>query len=75
VTDSPFSADEINAHVDRVMAKDGNTFDVGFDTADARPALTFEAQGELKRMTWAAWARTQFSKVSTAVGAKVGFRW
>lgn len=76
MTDAPFSSESINAAVDQAIAKDGNTFDVGVDAAPGeRPSFTIEAQGEHERLTWAAWAKTKFTKATTAIGAKMGFRW
>lgn len=74
-SNSVFSPDAINAAVDHAMAKDGNTFDVGVTADQDGPNFTLEAQGEHKQLTWGAWARTNFTKAKTAVGAKLGFRW
>lgn len=74
--DSPFSSKAINDAVSKVDAEPGNSLNVGVESeAGQRPSLTVEAQGEHDNLTWAAWAKTQLSKATTAIGAKIGFKW
>lgn len=76
MSDSPFSADSVNRAVAEVEARQGNSVDVGVEAMPGgRPSLTLEAQGSEGRMSWAAWAKTQLTKASTAIGAKIGVRW
>jgi hypothetical protein len=77
---SPFSRSAINDAVTKVDAQEGNSVHVGVESeAGQRPSLTIEAQGEHDGeqvdVTWAAWAKTQLSKATTAVGAKIGVKW
>lgn len=72
---SPFSRESIKKSVDEVEAKRGNSVDVGVEAVPGeRPDFTVEAQGG-ERVTWGAWAKTKFTKATTAVGAKIGVKW
>ena len=72
---SPFSSDAIKHATDEVEARPGNTVDVGVESAPGeKPILTVEAQGG-ERLTWGLWIKTRASKASTALGAKIGFKW
>jgi hypothetical protein len=78
---NPFSRDAIESAVEKVEAQDGNSVNVGaeLEPGQRAPSLTVEAQGERDGekvdVTWGAWARTKLTKATTAVGAKIGFRW
>ena len=79
MTPGLFSKSAIDKHVEILEARDGNTLDLGVEAAPSeRPAFTIDAQGEHTServdLTWGAWAKTQFSKASTAIGAKIGIR-
>ena len=75
-----FSEKEIQKHVEKVEQQGGTTLEVGVESDEGQlPSLVIEAQGEHDGervdVTWAAWAKTQLTKATTAIGAKVGFKW
>lgn len=74
MTDSPFSPASIDAAIQQT--EDDESLDIGVECLpNEKPSLTVDVQGSEGRLTWSAWAKTKFTKATTAVGAKVGFKW
>lgn len=73
---TPFSSESVSQAVDAVIEQPGNSVDVAVEQGQAgRPSVLVEAQGGTEHVTWGAYFKTQFSKASTVVGSKIGFRW
>lgn len=73
MTDSPFSTTSLDNAVDKI------TLDATVEKPVGQtPTFGIDLEGSHDGnvdVTWGVWAKTKFTKASTSVGAKFGFKW